>query len=155
MDGNNGKAIASMTIKQSYVDACVCVCAYGDLLKRPLVVLRVLPQSPRPAWQTSRPLKHIRSCCSGDSLSFSRTRSTWIWAVSVYVPPPPPPRPPPALRACQSVEGAHRIFLLRCVSLSYAFPSQPLDSLCLHLSLHKNGQGVFFISHHLPPYVDC
>lgn len=28
MGGNNGKAIASMTIKQSYVDACVCVCVW-------------------------------------------------------------------------------------------------------------------------------
>lgn len=123
---------------------CLYVCAYGDLLKRPLVVLCVLPQSPRQAWQTGRLLKHIRSCCSSDSLSFSRMRSTWIWAVSVSVCLSPPPNPiPPALCACQSVEGAHRIFLLRCVSLSYAFPSQPLDSLCLHLSLHKNGQGVF------------
>ena len=37
MGGNIGKAIASMTIKQSYVGACVCV----DLLKALLVVLSV------------------------------------------------------------------------------------------------------------------
>lgn len=44
MGGNIGKAIASMTIKQSYVGACVCVCV--DLLKALLVVLCVLPAPP-------------------------------------------------------------------------------------------------------------
>lgn len=141
MDGNNGKAIASMTIKQSYVDACVCVCAYGDLLKRPLVVLCVLPQPPRPTWQTSRPLKHIRSCCSSDNLSLGRTRSTWIWAVSVSVPHPRPhwPSVPVSRRSTLHLPPTLSVAILR-------FPSRPLDSLCLHLSLHKMDKMSFHFS---------
>lgn len=42
MGGNIGKAIASMTIKQSNVGACVCVCVCWPL-KALLVVLCVLP----------------------------------------------------------------------------------------------------------------
>lgn len=136
---------------------CLYVCAYGDLLKRPFVVLCVLPQSPRQAWQTSRPLKHTRSCCSSDSLSFSRMRSTWIWAVSVSVCLPAlPPQPHPTGPLCLSVCGR-------------STPHLP-STLCvaiLRFSFSTSGQSLFtsqfaqkwtrclFISHHLPPYVDC
>lgn len=70
------KAIASMTIKQSYGVACVCV----GLLKALLVVLCVLsniPPDPWPLWQTSRPLKHIWSCYRGDNSLSSQCRFGW------------------------------------------------------------------------------
>lgn len=65
-----------------------------------------------------------------------------------------PPSIPSALCACQSVEGAHCIFLLRCLSLFYAFLLN-LWTVFVYISVCTKWTRCLFISHHLPPNVDC
>lgn len=118
----------------------VYVCAYGDLLKRPLVVLCVLPQSPRPTWQTGRPLKHIGSCCRSDNLSWSRTRSTWIWTVSASVPRSRPPTGPPCLSVCRR-STLHLPSTLSVATLRFPFSTSGQSLFTSQFA--QNGQGVF------------
>lgn len=96
------------------------------------------PRPPRPLWQTSRTLKHIRSCYSGDKLTPSAPDASLSEAKkhrelgSFFLPHPSPPfiyfTGPLCLS--QSVEGAHCI-PLRCLSVCCCspvvpcFPSQP------------------------------
>lgn len=145
MDGNNGKAIASMTIKQSSVDACVCVCIWWPF--KETTPGTTCSPSISSANVTNEPtfLKHIRSCSSSHNLGLSRTRSTWI----CVCPPPPHPWPHrPSVPVSLSREHTASSFYAVCRYPTLSF-STSLDSLCLHLSLHKMDK----MSFHLPPSI--
>lgn len=152
MDGNIGKAIASMTIKQSYEGACVCV----DLLRHfSWYSVSSFPASPTLLGlcvKRAEPWSTLEAATVATSNSLSSKCKVWVkqkaqetWQ---FLSPPSTLGPfiyftgPLCLSVCWRSTLHPSPSSLPCVAIACCsmLPSPTFGGLCLHLSLHKNGQ---------------
>ncbi len=134
------------------------------------VLLSDISWSPRPLWQTSRTLKHIRSCYSGDKQLPQLQMKVWVkqkaqetW--QFLSPSPASPSQPfylfhwpsvPVSLLKEHTASLYAVFSCVAVACCTMLPFPTSDGLCLHLSLHKmdNEEDVYCIlSPHGFPFV--